>query len=69
MSSRASVGLSKPKSIETGLRSDINFDDKMGRAKMINRRVWGEYDRIEITVGKIGGFPLEVGIVTCFTVA
>ena len=69
MRSRSSVGLSKPESIGIGLLADIKFDDKMWRAKMINRRVWGKYNRIEITVGGICGFPLEAGVVACFTVA
>ena len=46
MSSRTSVGLSKPKSIGIGLLANIKLDDKMWRAKMINRRVWGKYDRM-----------------------
>ena len=69
MRSRCSVGLSKPESIGIGLLADIKFDEKMWRAKMTNGRVWGEYDRIEITVGGTGGFPLEAGVVACFAVA
>ena len=69
MMSMSSVGLSKPESIGICLLTDIKFDDKMWRAKMINRRVWWEYDKIEITVGGIGGFPLEADVVACFTVA
>ena len=58
MSARTSVGLSKPESIGIGLLADIKFDDKIWRTKMINRRVWGKYNRIGITVGGIGGFLL-----------
>ena len=67
--SRSSVGLSELKSIGIRLLANIKFYDKIWWAKMINRIVWGKYDRIEITVGGIGGFPLEEGVVACLTVA
>ena len=61
MRSKSSVGLSKPESIGLSLLISTKFDDVMWRAKRINRIFWGEYNRIEVTVGEIGGFPLEAG--------
>ena len=56
---KSSVGLAKPESIGLGLLSSKIMDVMMWHAKRINRRVWGEYDRIVVTVGWIGGFPME----------
>ena len=67
MRSMSSVGLSKSESIGIGLLVDINVDDKMWCAKMITRRVWGKYSRIEITAGGMGGFPMEAGVMACLT--
>ena len=61
MRAKSSVGLSKPESIGLGLLDSTKYDIIMWRAKRINRRVWGKHNRIEVTVGWIGGFPLEAG--------
>ena len=57
---KSSVRLSKPKSIDLGLLASTKFDDIMCRTRRINTRVWRKYGRIDIPVGWICDFPLEV---------
>ena len=59
----------KPESIGLGLLVNPKIDDRMWRAERTNKRVWGEYNKIEVTFGGIGSFLLEAVVVACLTVA